>query len=331
VRLRGSPVVIFRFPLFLVFLRVEIQRFGSEPRRHCSRDEAASHFLMELRVRESSARYTTRERYKKLRRWKRWNYPTHSSRLPSDCAINPPSWPAGSPYHGFYLYLVVSSVSISSNAIGIHSCGLPMPTAAAAAAAAMSPRPSYLTTIRSGSLSRIAPQPACTALSRSISTTRRRQNSGSFNRSDFGSQPFTGIYDPSAPTAGPLGGTSNVGAPTITPKMLKDHLDQFVVGQDRAKKVLSTAVYNHYQRIRELQRLEDEEDRKAAQRARREMGMGRQESSPPKPESVERVKKGANADSSSRHPVEGMRPMVFLCRLKKSRRRRWENSYQRKL
>ena len=34
--------------------------------------------------------------------------------------------------------------------------------------------------------------------------------------------------------------------------------DRFVVGQERAKKVLSTAVYNHYQRIQEIQRREDE-------------------------------------------------------------------------
>lgn len=53
--------------------------------------------------------------------------------------------------------------------------------------------------------------------------------------------------------------------------MLKDHLDQFVVGQERAKKVLSTAVYNHYQRIQELQRQDDEFEELMAQQARRDM------------------------------------------------------------
>jgi ATP-dependent Clp protease ATP-binding subunit ClpX len=105
----------------------------------------------------------------------------------------------------------------------------------------------------------------------SYSTTPLRK-SGQFHRSDFGNQPFTGIYEPGGPTPGPLGGTSNVGAPKVTPRMLKEHLDDFVIGQERAKKVLSTAVYNHYQRIQELQRQEDEHNELAAQKARREMG-----------------------------------------------------------
>ena len=34
-----------------------------------------------------------------------------------------------------------------------------------------------------------------------------------------------------------------------TPKQIKAYLDQYVIGQDRAKKLLSVAVYNHYKRI----------------------------------------------------------------------------------
>ena len=33
------------------------------------------------------------------------------------------------------------------------------------------------------------------------------------------------------------------------PKEIKAFLDQYVIGQDRAKKLLSVAVYNHYKRI----------------------------------------------------------------------------------
>jgi len=41
--------------------------------------------------------------------------------------------------------------------------------------------------------------------------------------------------------------TSGVGIPK--PKDIKTFLDQYVIGQDRAKKVLSVAVHNHYKRI----------------------------------------------------------------------------------
>lgn len=36
-----------------------------------------------------------------------------------------------------------------------------------------------------------------------------------------------------------------------TPKETKENLDQYVVGQERAKKILSVAVYNHYKRLRQ--------------------------------------------------------------------------------
>ena len=35
----------------------------------------------------------------------------------------------------------------------------------------------------------------------------------------------------------------------LKPKEIKEYLDQYVIGQDRAKKLLSVAVYNHYKRI----------------------------------------------------------------------------------
>ncbi|KAF2016566.1 ClpX, ATPase regulatory subunit [Aaosphaeria arxii CBS 175.79] len=97
------------------------------------------------------------------------------------------------------------------------------------------------------------------------------KKSSQYSRSDFTTQGFTGIYEPGQPTSGPLGGASIAGAPRVTPKALKQHLDQFVVGQERAKKVLSVAVYNHYQRVQELQRQEDEQAELEAQAQRREM------------------------------------------------------------
>jgi ATP-dependent Clp protease ATP-binding subunit ClpX len=38
---------------------------------------------------------------------------------------------------------------------------------------------------------------------------------------------------------------------TITPRDIKNHLDQYIIGQDEAKKLISVAVYNHYKRLRQ--------------------------------------------------------------------------------
>ena len=35
----------------------------------------------------------------------------------------------------------------------------------------------------------------------------------------------------------------------LKPKEIKEFLDEYVIGQEEAKKVLSVAVYNHYKRI----------------------------------------------------------------------------------
>ncbi len=35
----------------------------------------------------------------------------------------------------------------------------------------------------------------------------------------------------------------------FTPKQIKEHLDQYIIGQESAKRTLAVAVYNHYKRI----------------------------------------------------------------------------------
>ena len=42
-----------------------------------------------------------------------------------------------------------------------------------------------------------------------------------------------------------------LGINLLKPREIKEYLDQYVIGQDRAKKVLSVAVYNHYRGYKE--------------------------------------------------------------------------------
>jgi len=43
--------------------------------------------------------------------------------------------------------------------------------------------------------------------------------------------------------------SSNSSIQLLTPKQIKAHLDEYVIGQDEAKKVLAVAVHNHYKRL----------------------------------------------------------------------------------
>ncbi len=48
-----------------------------------------------------------------------------------------------------------------------------------------------------------------------------------------------------------------------TPAQIRKILDEYVIGQDEAKKILSVAVYNHYKRIRNLDKIDDVEIQKS--------------------------------------------------------------------
>lgn len=123
---------------------------------------------------------------------------------------------------------------------------------------------------------------------RHLSTTSYHRTS-----SNFQTQSWTSSYETGRPTEGPLSKASRVGASFLTPSLLKEHVDKFVVGQDKAKKVTCVAIYNHYQRIREIKRQEQEEEERW-QRAHRE----------------QKAHRDREKEASS-HPVESITPSII--------------------
>ena len=56
-----------------------------------------------------------------------------------------------------------------------------------------------------------------------------------------------------------IGQSVTDGMGTPTPAEIRERLDEYVIGQEHAKKVLAVAVYNHYQRMRQDQLLPNDE------------------------------------------------------------------------
>jgi ATP-dependent Clp protease ATP-binding subunit ClpX len=55
------------------------------------------------------------------------------------------------------------------------------------------------------------------------------------------------------------GPTTGAKSDLPTPREIQDILDQYVIGQDRAKRILSVAVYNHYKRLKHLSKKDEVE------------------------------------------------------------------------
>ncbi len=114
-------------------------------------------------------------------------------------------------------------------------------------------------------------------------------------RSNNFSSGFSSSYDPTTETGrGPIFSSSSVGVPQFYPRDLKKRVDDYVVGQDRAKKTICSVIFNHYQGLRRRQHFEFKEQRlrekKQRQRYVRDKDM------------LERYR-----DQDTMHPVEGMR------------------------
>ncbi|PTD06685.1 ATP-dependent clpX-like protein chaperone, mitochondrial [Fusarium culmorum] len=77
---------------------------------------------------------------------------------------------------------------------------------------------------------------------------------------DFNSG-FSSSYDPSGDSGrGPMFSKTNFGVPQFYPRDLKKRVDDYVVGQDRAKKTICATIFNHYQNLRRRHQ-HDHEDR----------------------------------------------------------------------
>ncbi|KAI0876370.1 P-loop containing nucleoside triphosphate hydrolase protein [Hypoxylon argillaceum] len=103
---------------------------------------------------------------------------------------------------------------------------------------------------------------------RSLSTTTiLRTTPGRTTNFDSG---FTSSYDPSEEGGrGPMFSKTSVGVPQFYPRDLKKRVDEYVVGQDRAKKTISAVIFNHYQNLRRRQR-EEEQERKREEKLMRQ-------------------------------------------------------------
>ncbi|KAH8897852.1 P-loop containing nucleoside triphosphate hydrolase protein [Thozetella sp. PMI_491] len=92
------------------------------------------------------------------------------------------------------------------------------------------------------------------SLSRPLAAAPRRPNSFSSG--------YSSSYDPSTETGrGPIFNSSSVGVPHFYPRDLKKRVDDYVVGQDRAKKTICSVIFNHYQSLRRRQHLEAKDQR----------------------------------------------------------------------
>lgn len=75
------------------------------------------------------------------------------------------------------------------------------------------------------------------------------------------SNSFSNTYDPDEEGRGPMFNKNSFGVPQFYPRDLKKRVDEYVVGQDRAKKTISSVIFNHYQGVRR-RNYHDEQERK---------------------------------------------------------------------
>lgn len=80
---------------------------------------------------------------------------------------------------------------------------------------------------------------------------------------------FSSSYDPAEDTGrGPMFTRPTFGVPQFYPRDLKARVDEYVVGQDRAKKTICSTIFNHYQGLRKTKHDQDADNRARARLSR---------------------------------------------------------------
>lgn len=98
--------------------------------------------------------------------------------------------------------------------------------------------------------------PSCRPRRRHISTTLPL---GTSRRTPDFNSGFTGSYDPTVESGrGPMFNKTNFGVPQFYPRDLKKRVDEYVVGQERAKRTICSTLFNHYQKLRRRHQHEHE-------------------------------------------------------------------------
>ncbi|KAK3946283.1 P-loop containing nucleoside triphosphate hydrolase protein [Diplogelasinospora grovesii] len=104
---------------------------------------------------------------------------------------------------------------------------------------------------------------------------------------------FSSSYDPSQDSGrGPIFAKNTFGVPQFYPRDLKKRVDDYVVGQDRAKKTICSVIFNHYQGLRRRQQHEVQDQRFREKLQRQKYAQDRD------------IHERAGYSSSNIHPVE---------------------------
>ena len=121
-------------------------------------------------------------------------------------------------------------------------------------------------------------------------------------------QGFTSSYDPNENGRGPIfSNKSSFGVPQFYPRDLKRRVDDYVVGQDRAKKTICSVIFNHYQNIRRRQHHETQDQRQREKLQRQRFARENRDRDLQDREGYSGSSSSNSSNSRDIHPVEGGR------------------------